>query len=118
MLRLRRLASEVVSDATANRTDGVADAGVGAILSAICAMKVPSPIKIAAKIIMLRITPLSIAWSPHRPTPSRSRRNFDRRYATRTAILAKRVSEGLTWLPRLSPQERGEGEKAFTSLWV
>ncbi|MGY4329131.1 hypothetical protein ACVWWG_003548 [Bradyrhizobium sp. LB7.2] len=28
------------------------------ILSAICAMKVPRPIMIAAKIIMLRITPL------------------------------------------------------------
>src|SRR3984885_595209 len=118
MMMLRRPASDVVSGVTAERADGVAEAGVGAILSAICAMKVPSPIMIAAKIIMLRITPLSIAWSPHRPTPSRSRRNFDRRHATRTAILAKRMSEGLTWLPRLSPQERGEGEKAFTSLWV
>src|ERR1700722_12781063 len=100
MLRLRRLASEVVSDATANRTDGVADAGAGVILSAICAMKVPSPIMIAAKIIMLRITSLSIAGSPHEPTSSRSRRNFDRRHATRTAILAKRMSEGLTSPPR------------------
>src|ERR1700684_2403501 len=61
MLRLRRLASAVVSDATANRVAGVAEAGAGVILSAICAMKVPRPIMIAAKIIMLRITPLSIA---------------------------------------------------------
>src|SRR3984885_13327031 len=118
MLRLRRPASAVASDTTANRAAGVAEAGAGVILSAICAMKVPSPIMIAAKIIMLRITPLSIAGSPHEPTPSRSRRNFDRRHATWTAILVKRMSEGLTWLPRLSPQERGEGEKAFTSLWV
>src|SRR3984957_1451460 len=108
MLRLRRLASEVVSDATANRTDGVADAGAGVILSAICAMKVPSPIMIAAKIIMLRITPLSIAGSPHKPTPSRSRQNIDRRHVTRRAILAKRMSEGLTWL---LPARAGAREK-------
>src|ERR1700689_1043997 len=60
MLRLRRPASNVVSGVTANRAEGLAEAGCGAILSALCAMKVPSPIMIAAKIIMLRITPLSI----------------------------------------------------------
>ena len=34
----------------------VADAGAGVIFAAIWAMKVPSPIMIAAKIIMLRMT--------------------------------------------------------------
>jgi hypothetical protein len=61
MLRLRRSVLVVVSGVTAMRTDGVAEAGAGVILSAICAMKVPRPIMIAAKIIMLRITPLSTA---------------------------------------------------------
>src|ERR1700742_198462 len=60
-LRLREAAWPVLSGIAAKRTDGVAEAGAGAILSASCAMKVPRPIMIAAKIIMLRITPLSIA---------------------------------------------------------
>jgi len=38
-------------------TTGVAEAGAGANLSAICAMKVPRPARIAAVIRMLRMTP-------------------------------------------------------------
>src|SRR5262249_28332731 len=41
----------------AAEADALAAAGRGDILSAICAMKVPRPIRIAAKIIMLRMTP-------------------------------------------------------------
>jgi hypothetical protein len=55
MLRLRPPAGAVDATATVRGTD-VAEAEL--ILSAICAMKVPRPIMIAAKIIMLRITPL------------------------------------------------------------
>src|SRR5271167_4136615 len=58
MLRLRIPACAIVSAGIAfDAAAGVADAGAGVILSAICAMKVPSPIMIAAKIIMLRMTP-------------------------------------------------------------
>src|SRR5579872_4760204 len=59
MLRLREAARATVSVAMASRAEGVADAGGVTILSANCAMKVPSPIMIAAKIIMLRMTPHS-----------------------------------------------------------
>ena len=55
MLRLRPPAGAVDATATVSGTD-VAEAEL--ILSAICAMKVPSPIMMAAKIIMLRMTPL------------------------------------------------------------
>jgi hypothetical protein len=41
----------------AAETDVLVAAGRDDILSAICAMKVPRPIRIAAKIIMLRMTP-------------------------------------------------------------
>jgi len=54
---LRPLAGGVVTTATVVCGADVAEAEL--ILSAICAMNVPSPIMMAAKIIMLRITPLA-----------------------------------------------------------
>src|SRR5256885_2112891 len=54
-LGLRPPAGAAVATATVVRGAEVAEAEL--ILSAICAMKVPRPIMIAAKIIMLRITP-------------------------------------------------------------
>jgi hypothetical protein len=56
MARLRPPAGAVAATATVVRGADVAEAEL--ILSAICAMKVPRPIMMAAKIIMLRITPL------------------------------------------------------------
>jgi hypothetical protein len=61
MLKVRKPACATVAGPTEVRTGFVAKAVAGVILSAICAMKVPSPIMIAAKIIMLRMTPLSTA---------------------------------------------------------
>jgi hypothetical protein len=62
MARLRAPACDTVSATEAFRTEAasVAAAGAGVALSAVCAMKVPRPTRIAAKINMLRIAPHQI----------------------------------------------------------
>jgi hypothetical protein len=57
MLRLRLPACATVAAGATFREAVVAEAGAGVILSAICAMKVPRQIMMAAMIIMLRMTP-------------------------------------------------------------
>src|SRR6202022_5177974 len=98
MSRLRGPACPTVSTGVAFRAD-VAGGGAAVILSAICAMKVPRPIMIAAKIKMLRITPHSMrsAISPLKPG------HRDQDAPAEAAILAKRMSEGLTRGACLAP---------------
>src|SRR5258707_10958121 len=57
MLRLRPAACVDVSTAATFRETEFARAGASVILSATCAMRVPSPTMNAARISMLRITP-------------------------------------------------------------
>ena len=85
----------------------VADAGVGVIFAAIWAMKVPSPIMIAAKIIMFRMTlhnPRTLARTLRTKTLgtgtlesiSTSAAKLDLTRPARPVFFAKRVSEALT----------------------
>src|ERR1700730_4727392 len=80
MLRLRMPACTGVSMGTAFLATAVAEAGAGDILSAICAMKVPRPARMAAVIKMLRMT-------PH--TPGSSTRDL-----TMPAAILRRSSAG------------------------
>src|ERR1700751_3494684 len=98
MARLRAPACDTVSATEAFRTEAasVAAAGAGVTLSAICAMKVPRPTRIAAKINMLRIAPHPIRGFA---ITSCRREKFDRRCRARPAILPKRMSEALTGRP-------------------
>jgi hypothetical protein len=66
-------------------------ASAGAILSAICAIRVPRPAMMAAKIIMLRITPHSIRTPDITTLAAKSRLTA----VGKVAILTKRMSEVL-----------------------
>src|SRR3954468_22525272 len=91
MLKVRPAVGASVSTEAFRGT--VAGAAAGDILSAICAMKVPRPTRMAAKIIRLRMTPhtrfrvadiTTTAAKPRLTEPGQA------------AILAKRMSEVLT----------------------
>ena len=84
----------------------VADAGVGVIFAAIWAMNVPSPIMIAAKIIMFRMTlhnPRTLTTTRTKTlgtgtleSISTSAAKLDLTRPARPVFFAKRVSEALT----------------------
>src|SRR3984957_17942885 len=90
MLMLREPACATVA-ATAALGDTLW-ASAGAILSAICAIRVPRPAMKAAKIMMLRITPHSIRTADITTLAAKSRLTA----AGDAAILTKRMSEALT----------------------
>src|SRR3984893_4034295 len=109
MLRLRPSLCSTVSTVL-EATWALAACGV--ILSATCAMKVPRPTMMAAKIMMLRITPHSIRGRPY-DHASRKTANTGR---TSGAILTKRMSEALTvGLLHLSPRRAGRGSEPESS---
>src|SRR4051812_19395548 len=98
MLKVRPAVGASVSTEAFRGT--VAEAAAGDILSAICAMKVPRPTRMAAKIIRLRMTPhtrfrvadiTTTAAKPRLTEPGQA------------AILAKRMSEVLTAVPDCAP---------------
>ena len=72
----------------------VADAGAGVIFAAIWAMNVPSPIMIAAKIIMLRMT-LHTLTRDIRKLSSQSATKLRLTRPAKPAFFAKRMSEAL-----------------------
>src|SRR5450631_3473340 len=97
MPRLRTPAAARTGDSLLST--GVADAGVGVIFAAIWAMNVPSPIMIAAKIIMLRMTLHNLRKHNDRDV----RKNIITSVAklrlmrpARRAFFAKMMSEALT----------------------
>src|SRR5271163_1652453 len=93
MLRLPLCATATAGAAVGEAV--LASAAFVVILSAVCAMMVPRPAATAAKIMMLRITPHSLRKKPISPHPPQAR-DQSRRHMP--AILAKRMSEGLTAL--------------------
>src|SRR5437588_7150997 len=91
MLKVRPAVGASVSTEAFRGT--VAEAAAGDILSAICAMKVPRPIRMAAKIIRLRMTPHTRFRAADITTSAAKPRLTA---AARTVISAKRMSEVLT----------------------
>src|SRR6266576_3649081 len=91
-LMLRMPVGAPVSTAAELTVAVLASAGVAVILSAICAMMVPRPTMIAARIIMLRMTPHSPKDARYQTSATKPRL----KPADKAVILTKRMSEGLT----------------------
>src|SRR3954465_9541377 len=118
MRMLRPLAGGVVTTATVVCGADVAEAEL--ILSAICAMNVPSPIMMAAKIIMLRITPLgarkldfTTRRACPRAKPGTERCHFDEKdERTVNAVISQRLQKPHPEGPRSGRLEgRAGGER-------